>query len=69
MWESRNYICYGVDQEPQEYIVKKTFRVLSQKDGFVFVSNLEGVSEVLQFGEKLEQIVIIKYILCKIELD
>jgi hypothetical protein len=45
MWESRNYICYGEDQVPQEYIVKKPFRVLSQKDGFVFASNLEGVSE------------------------
>jgi hypothetical protein len=45
MWESRNYICYGVDQKPQEYIVKRPFRVLSQKDGFVFASNLEGVSE------------------------
>ena len=45
MWESHNYISYGVDQEPQEYIVNRPFRISSQKDGFVFASNLEGVSE------------------------
>ena len=45
MWESYNYICMGVDQKPKEYIVKKQFRVLSQKDGFVFIVNLEGLSD------------------------
>jgi len=45
IWESRNYICYGVDQEPQEYIKKKSFRVSSQKDGFVFAVNSKDESE------------------------
>ena len=45
MLESRDYICLGVDQKPKELIVNRPFRILSQKDGFVFTGNLDGVSE------------------------
>ena len=45
MYESLNYISLGVDQEPREITVNRSFRVSSQKDGFVFASNLEGVNE------------------------
>jgi hypothetical protein len=36
IYDSVNYICYTPEGKPQEYIVKKPFKVTSQKDGFVF---------------------------------
>lgn len=42
-YDSVNYICLTPDGTPQKYIVKRTFRITSQKDGFVFAIDPEGV--------------------------
>jgi len=50
MYESRNYISLGEDQEPQEIIINLPFSVSSQKDGFVFLKGLESASASIAFG-------------------
>jgi hypothetical protein len=39
IYDSINYICLTPEGEPQEYIVKRPFKVLSQKNGFVFAND------------------------------
>ena len=50
MYDSVNYICLTPQGHPQEYIVKRPFRITSQKDAFVFAIDPVPGSIIDGFG-------------------